>query len=154
MSDQPLLRLCARCQLAKPLDEFPIRDAARGTYRSYCRPCCSEYGKEHYRRNLSYYKAKSAVARIRDRAAIRAIVDTFLAQHACVDCGVSDPVVLDFDHVDPKLKREAVGRLRHSGGRKRLLSEIDKCEIRCGNCHRRRTATQFGWYRVRLAARE
>lgn len=28
----------------------------------------------------------------------------------------------------------------------RVWEEIQKCEVRCANCHRRRTAKQFGWY--------
>ena len=29
-----------------------------------------------------------------------------------------------------------------------LKQEIAKCEVVCANCHRRRTAKQFGWYRL------
>jgi hypothetical protein len=151
MSD-PALRMCARCHVAKPVAEFPIKNAARGSRGSYCFPCRSEYGKEHYTRNTDYYKSKATKSRTRDRAANRAVVDAFLSDHPCVDCGETDIVVLDFDHVDPKDKLEAVGRLQHSTGRARLLREIAKCQVRCGNCHRRRTAHQFGWYRVWLAA--
>jgi hypothetical protein len=152
MSDVLALRVCARCCVAKPLSGFPIKNAAKGWYSSYCRPCRQEYAKAHYSRNVAYYKAKAASARTRGRSGNRAVVDAFLADHPCVDCGESDPVVLDFDHVDPKLKLDTVGRIQHSGGRARLLREMDKCEVRCGNCHRRKTARQFGWYRVWLAA--
>jgi hypothetical protein len=27
----------------------------------------------------------------------------------------------------------------------RLKREIGRCVVRCANCHRRRTARQFGW---------
>lgn len=141
-------RVCSRCQLAKPLGEFPIKDRTRGSYRSYCRPCCREYGKEHYRNNLAYYKRKAALVRTRDRQANRGTLLAFLRSHPCVDCGESDPVVLDFDHVDPKLKLETVGRLAHTGQTALLQLEMTKCVIRCGSCHRRRTANQLGWYRI------
>ena len=29
-----------------------------------------------------------------------------------------------------------------------ILEEIDKCVVRCLYCHRKRTATQFGWWKV------
>jgi hypothetical protein len=142
------LRVCARCHVAKALSEFPIKNAARGTHRSYCRPCCSEYGKEHYRKNAAAYMAGSKVRAPIDRKRNREFVAGFLATHPCVDCGEGDPVVLEFDHRDPSTKRAEVGRLINTATVAIVRAEIDKCDVRCGNCHRIRTATQFGWYRL------
>ena len=66
----------------------------------------------------------------------------------CADCGEKDPVVLEFDHVRDKEKDVS---LLLAGGYslERILKEIDKCVIRCANCHRRKTAKDQNWY-VRL----
>ncbi|MEA2661410.1 MAG: hypothetical protein QOH08_982, partial [Chloroflexota bacterium] len=111
MSIEP--RVCARCHVAKPTSEFPIKNAARGTYRSYCRPCCSDYGKEHYRNNVAVYVAKAKARAAIDRPRNRRFVAEYLATHPCVDCGETDRVVLEFDHRDPGQKRDDVGRLIH-----------------------------------------
>jgi hypothetical protein len=62
-----------------------------------------------------------------------------LLASGCVDCGSTDLCALDFDHqID---KRMSVTRLAHREvGLAMLTREIDKCEVRCANCHRRRTA--------------
>ena len=148
MSDLPILRLCARCHVAKPLGEFPIKNAGRGTYGSYCRPCCREYGREHYRNNVAAYLARTKVRAPIDRLRNRQFVGDYLSTHPCVDCGESDPVVLEFDHRDPRTKTNEVGRLIHTTTLNRVRTEIEKCDVRCGNCHRIRTARQFGWYRL------
>jgi hypothetical protein len=59
----------------------------------------------------------------------------------CVDCGERDIVVLEFDHL--RDKRTNVTMLAWSeASLDRLRAEIDCCEVRCCNCHRRRTAAQ------------
>ncbi len=79
----------------------------------------------------------------RRRAENRRIVADYLSGKGCADCGESDPVVLDFDHRNPADKLDGVARLISSGAPpQRLHDEIEKCDVRCSNCHRRRTARQ------------
>lgn len=70
---------------------------------------------------------------------------SFLLRNPCVDCGEEDPVVLEFDHVDPDNKRAAISAMiQNSYSWETIVSEIEKCVVRCANCHRRRTTSQFG----------
>lgn len=71
-----------------------------------------------------------------------------LVESGCIDCGASDLVVLDFDHITDD-KVETVSRLAHREcSLARLDTEIAKCVVRCANCHRRRTAAVFGYARA------
>jgi hypothetical protein len=75
-----------------------------------------------------------------ERRNMKLVRDT-LMQSACVDCGESDLLVLEFDHVG--VKRASVPALARRGCALRTLqNEIDQCQIRCANCHRRRTRLQ------------
>lgn len=57
----------------------------------------------------------------------------------CADCGVSYPFyVMQFDHVTGK-KLFNVADTSQWSSWKRVLLEIEKCEIVCGNCHAERT---------------
>ena len=69
----------------------------------------------------------------------------YLKNHPCIDCGENDPVVLEFDHRKDKTKNVS-DLLRGSYSIERIKQEIEKCDVRCANCHRRKTAIQFGWY--------
>lgn len=50
----------------------------------------------------------------------------------CVDCGVKDPTILEFDHITDK--KFVVSKMDGSG-LDVILDEIAKCELRCVNCH-------------------
>jgi 5-methylcytosine-specific restriction endonuclease McrA len=77
------------------------------------------------------------------RDEIRAFINSKLAGAACADCGEGDPIVLDFDHIGPKAFNiaQAVARLKPIAA---IADEISKCEVRCANCHRRKTHLTHG----------
>jgi hypothetical protein len=86
-------------------------------------------------------------AQKRHRIKIRAKLLAFLSDKACIDCGEKDPVVLDFDHHDSKNKFKDVSKMLSGHySWKSVESEIIKCEIRCANCHRRKTYLQFAYW--------
>ncbi len=57
----------------------------------------------------------------------------------CTDCGAKDYRILEFDHV-PELD-DGTSRcdVRSTMSMVRLMHEISKCEVVCGNCHAIRT---------------
>ncbi len=69
-------------------------------------------------------------------------VHEVLAGGHCVDCGETDMLVLEFDHVGAK--RGQISTMVWNVSFATLLAEIAKCEIRCCNCHRRATAKRRG----------
>lgn len=144
--EQPL-RHCSRCDLWKPLEDFPYKNRRRGTRRSYCRDCCRIYGREHYRLNRSAYLEKARKRRVRFRNLCQLYAYDYLMAHPCVDCGESDPVVLDFDHIDPAKKTGEVASFIRRQDFAGLTAEIEKCEVRCANDHRRKTARDLGYGR-------
>lgn len=80
----------------------------------------------------------------------RAWVKAYLSDHPCVDCGEDDVRVLEFDHVDPKLKLFGISRGVADGrSLKSIQAEIAKCEVRCCNCHRIRTRQEEHWRQYR-----
>lgn len=72
----------------------------------------------------------------------------YLATHPCVDCGEDDVVVLEFDHLRDKTANVSA-LVAGFSGIKRVFQEIEKCEVVCANCHRRRTARAQNSYRLR-----
>jgi hypothetical protein len=71
-----------------------------------------------------------------------------LTASGCVDCGELDVCVLEFDHVGVKTG-SVMQQARREVGLARLSAEIQRCEVRCVNCHRRRTAREAGAFRAR-----
>lgn len=147
-------RRCSRCGETKPIDEFPVKNKETGLRAVWCRACRREYGREHYRTHKPAYLARNGRRRREEQPRIRQVIHAYLRQHPCVDCGERDILLLDFDHRDGSSKRGIVGRLARSGALGTVMTEIAKCDVRCGNCHRRRTAGQFNWRKSPLFERD
>ena len=141
-------RQCCRCRTGKPAIAFAWRRKHRLQRDTYCRPCRSAYGKEHYQANKQRYIDQAQAAKRRTRIVRTEYLIEYFASHPCLDCGETDPVVLEFDHV--RTKRFDIGqRLIHVRWGE-ILREIKQCEVVCANCHRRRTARRSGSVRMRL----
>jgi hypothetical protein len=141
---EPESKRCGTCGEIKLLSEFNRRSARR--YQSKCRACNSEYLKEHYAKNLAYYVDKAARFKKRQKTASRTKILAYLADHPCVDCSETDPIVLQFDHVRGVKISEVAKMVADGRAWKWIEAEIGKCEVRCANCHIRRTAKQHGWH--------
>lgn len=95
-----------------------------------------------YKNRVDLYTAQK-----RHRVKVRQILLEYLSERECIDCGEKDPIVLDFDHKDPKAKFKGIHRmLAGHYSWDSLLKEIEKCEIRCANCHRRKSYVQFKYW--------
>lgn len=143
-----MTRRCGRCGELKPVDDFAWRRKSKGQRHNYCRPCHSAYHREHYLANKARYIAQAAANKITLRRERTALLLEYFQTHPCVDCGETDPLVLEFDHLRDKSFEIAAGIIDHSWGR--ILAGIAKCEVVCANCHRRRTARRRGSIRVLL----
>ena len=142
------LKHCHTCGQDRPIEEFAKHRNGR---QSKCKPCNREYQRWHYRRNKPDYIAKAAAWKLKRRRENVVPLLEYLASHPCVDCGETDPVVLQFDHVRGKdqLISTMLSECRNWDC---ILYEIQKCEVRCANCHWRRHARERGWLRGSFAA--
>jgi len=141
-----LTKRCSTCELVLAATEFNRRASARDGLQARCRACCRVWYEEHreehianvYRRNFAY------------RAVLAEKIADYLADHPCVDCGETDLRCLEFDHRDRKTKTAGISfLLRDARSWSVLLGEIDKCDVRCANCHRRKTAAEINSWRHR-----
>jgi hypothetical protein len=143
------MKTCCTCHKAKPLEEFSRRQTSPDGRQPRCRACAAAYYKAN--RDRIYPQIKARSLRVYEEA--KQYVWRYLSEHPCVDCGQNDPILLEFDHVRG-VKRKQVSRLVSEGRDLRIIqAEIDKCDVRCAYCHRRKTARELGWYSHVYAAR-
>jgi hypothetical protein len=133
------MKRCFRCQQVHPLDQFFRNRAKPDGLAVYCRECQAGFNRAWYDRNKIRHRAATRQRRKTEIARRRRWIQEYLQQRPCVDCGEADTVVLEFDHVRG-VKTENISTMVATGHSwSRVLKEIELCEIRCANCHRRKT---------------
>lgn len=144
------MKKCNRCKQEKNLEEFNFKIKVKGIRSYQCRDCSRLYVRSHYERNREYYLKKALRNNSALKQRVREYLWGYLSSHSCIDCGERDILVLEFDH--QKDKYMEIGKMvtgRYS--LVRIKTEVEKCEIRCANCHRRKTAIQQGWHKTKFA---
>lgn len=138
------MKTCQTCGETKPHTEFHKRSKAKDGLQSRCKKCNRQQRNDYYKIAAGRESNRLSGRKIRERN--RSIVYNYLLKNPCV-CGESDPAALDFDHDDPSIKSFGIGSPKALAcSLDRLYDEMNKCTVRCANCHRKRTAKQFGWY--------
>ena len=88
--------------------------------------------RKHYNENKGYYKGKAR----RRRHEMRDWLRDYKQEQGCKDCGISNPVVLVFHHINPEEKDFNLCNAPSFGyGIERVSKEIEKCIVLCANCH-------------------
>lgn len=143
------MKKCSKCRKEKPFEEFNFKIKSTGFRQYQCKVCTRLYIKNHYNRNRGYYLEKAKKRNAEIKIVIYEYICKYLLKHPCVDCGESDLEVLEFDHKGEIPKFKAVSHMiRAQSKLYKIIEEISKCEVRCANCHRRKTAKQFKWFRI------
>jgi len=141
------MKTCSLCKREKSLAEFNQNHTRKDGLQTKCRDCSQQRSKTYYGRNKT--RMRSVIAR-RKKEVIKEnrlkLVD-YLLGHPCVDCSESDIVVLDFDHVRRTKKTHVTRMVIQGYAWETILQEIAKCEVRCANCHRRKTSRERGFFR-------
>lgn len=140
------MSICTRCKKEKPISEFNFKIKALNRRHNQCKDCTRLLIKNHYNKNKEYYLKKTQKRNAKLKLEVFNYVSQFLSKNPCIDCGESDIAVLEFDHNGKVPKFKAVSFVMgHGYPLWKVKEEISKCDVRCANCHRRKTAKEFRW---------
>lgn len=141
-------KYCGTCKLIKNKDEFNKNSSNKDGLNTICRKCSNNRSKKYYSENPDYHRKNVKKRNKKIHFNIRKKIFEYLKDHPCIDCGETNVIVLEFDHRDGVEKNFNISMAPNRGyGWEKIKNEIDKCDVRCANCHRIRTAKQFNWYK-------
>lgn len=149
------MKTCLDCKIDYEIEEFPWKNKTKGIRVGRCKTCHNKWYKEYFSKPNNKKKHIQKVNSVNKRQLEenRKRVYDYLNIHPCIDCGETNPIVLEFDHRNPKEKSFGIcGTLMTKSyvSWEMILQEIEKCDIRCANCHRIKTANDYGFWKVKL----
>jgi hypothetical protein len=139
-------KVCHKCLVEKPLEEFPWKNIVTHKRQAVCKTCTAQRSAAWYENNKQHHveNVMDRKRRLRDEA--RDYVWNYLLSHPCENCGESDPIVLEFHHTGSK-ESNVSELIYRADSILQVVQEISRCQVLCGNCHKRVTAKERGWYR-------
>jgi hypothetical protein len=97
---------------------------------------------------MSFEPSLGLSPRARKRRNVWRLVGIIKLASGCIDCGYANhPEALQFDHPDDNKKANVSNLIRSDYSWKTIMDEINKCEVRCANCHAEKTAHRKLSYR-------
>ena len=122
------MKECRYCKKSYPESYFGVAlTTPNKVYRRHkCRNC---------------YRATKNILRKK----IRDWLKEYKKEYKCSSCGINDYRVLEFHHIDKKVKDFAISSAYNNMGLEQIKQEINKCAILCANCHRITHYEENGW---------
>lgn len=142
------MKTCNTCHQPKDESEFDFRSKKDKIRRTKCKSCCRDYTRTHYENNKSDYIQRAKIFSKKQFSTNRMNLWEWFQGKSCVDCGNTDRRVFEFDHKYDK--SDCVSNLLQRCSWSTILKEIQKCDIRCANCHRIKTGNQLGWFKFKI----
>jgi hypothetical protein len=115
-------KYCYKCKQTKPKNMFGKHCNKRDGLRDECKKCHIINVKKQTRKKKLWLKEA---------------IQEMKRQNPCCFCGETEPICLDFHHLDEQ-KEVIISQVIHTCATwKRLETEVAKCVIICANCHRK-----------------
>jgi len=130
-------------------DGYKVIGNRLGLTRDYVRYYLQESGvvRTNNKRSSAHRKDRSATN--------KRVIWAILSRVGCEVCGEKNPLVLEFDHINPADKSGEMAQMISKGtSLDKLLDELEKCRIVCANCHRIHTFEQNGSWRWEMYSKE
>lgn len=130
------MKICPSCNINKPLSDFNKNKSSKDGFQRQCRNCTQLADKKCYTKQGTKIRTErnnKVIARNRE----------FVLRYKkmfgkCVDCGIKDYRVLQFDHIKDKINN-IPNMVANASKLQNIKNEIKKCEFRCANCHQIKT---------------
>lgn len=144
--------ICSACKEDKSEEEFNYRNKNKGIRHKRCKVCTR---KESSKWNATLtpderkHRLKSKKKSTYNRAKLYQLyLYKYLHENGCKTCGEKNPIVLDFDHINPSNKLFNIADSPRKQSWKKVLEEISKCQVLCANCHRIKTVKEQNNIRI------
>jgi len=140
-------KTCYKCGDTKPEKLF-VKNYKKNS-KSYGKPStlCKKCKNKTNNKSPSQKRAK-----LNKKIKNQKFLFDFLKDKSCVDCGETNILVLQFDHLDGTEKLKGICEMIiRSISQETIKKEIEKCEIVCANCHTIRTMKRGNHWRYKMA---
>lgn len=132
-------KVCTKCNVEQ--DEILFGWRKRGVSRhEQCKSCKAKHNKSYYKRHSAKLKVESRKRRLERQNHNQEALYRYLLAHPCIECGESEPILLEFDHLGDKSNGIA-NMIAHQSW-DTIELEISKCQVLCVVCHRFKTARE------------
>jgi 5-methylcytosine-specific restriction endonuclease McrA len=143
------MKICSICKQDKSLESFNKHPKRKDGLQTHCRDCNKQKSKNYYNQNKEKHQKETYKRKKQYIIESQQKILEILSQSKCIDCGETDILTLEFDHKNNK-KDNVSSLLKRGNCWKVLETEILKCDIRCSNCHSRKTHKEQNSYRYKF----